>query len=63
MLLDLDTLDATRRAWIAQLLDDKMSALLGVVGDGQVEVRLFASKGRVRKDPIVLLNSGPSAMV
>lgn len=48
--------------WIAQLTDPEVVSL--VEGrSGQVEIRLFANKGKVRKVPTILLNAGPQEMV
>lgn len=50
-------------AWIGQLLDPRLVDLLRVAGDGQVDIRLSASRGRVRANPVITLNGGPSDMV
>lgn len=48
------------RAWVRQLLDLDLPES---TFEGQVEVRLYANKGKVRKNPTVVLNGGPSEMV
>ena len=47
-------------AWGEQLND--LTDLLERVADGQVEVRLYANRGKVRKHPIIVLNGGPQEM-
>jgi hypothetical protein len=47
-------------AWGEQL--NAIRDLLERVADGQVEVRLYANRGKVRKHPIVVLNGGPQEM-
>lgn len=49
------------RSWVAQLLDPSITSLV-VDRDGQIEVRLYANRGKVRKTPMVVLNGGPSEM-
>ena len=46
-------------AWARQLLD--LAYLLE--GDGQVEIRVYANRGKVRKAPMVILNGGPQENV
>jgi hypothetical protein len=41
---------------------DSISDLIERVAGGQVEVRLYASRGKVRKHPLVVLNGGPQEM-
>lgn len=45
-------------AWIAQLLDPQFIALMRAVPYDRIDVRLAASKGRVSKLPMVVLNGG-----
>ena len=49
-------------AWIAQLLTDDMARLV-TDRDGQIEVRLYANRGKVRKHPTILLNAGPQNLI
>ncbi len=52
------------QGWVRSLLDVGLLDLLRDAGDRQVEVRLYASKGRVRLRPAVLIDvSGQHAMV
>lgn len=50
-------------AWCAQLLSPEVISLLHQYPSAQVDVRLSASKGRVRRNPVVIFNAGPSDMV
>lgn len=45
-------------SWIAQLLDPQFLALMKAVPYDRVDIRLAASKGRVSKAPVVVLNGG-----
>lgn len=47
--------------WVRQLATPLIEE--AIAEGGQVEVRLFANKGQVRKDPVIVLNAGPSSMV
>lgn len=51
------------RAWISQLLSPEITALLAVAGDGQIDVKLSAAKGKVRMRPAIVVNGGPQSMV
>lgn len=48
------------QAWIKQLLDPKFLALMENIPYDQIDIKLSASKGRVRRRPIVILNGGPT---
>lgn len=50
------------RAWIRQLLQPELVRLLSDAEERQVEVRLIANRGRVRRRPAILLDSGPMDM-
>lgn len=50
------------QAWVRQLLDMD-PGVLKAGEDGQIEVRLYANRGKVRKQPMVVLNGGPVEMV
>ena len=50
-------------AWVRQLLDPGFLAMLRAVPVEQVDVRLSASRGRVRARPVVILNGGPADLV
>lgn len=45
--------------WISQLLNPDFIALLSVCPLEKIDVRLAASKGRVSKSPMVVINGGP----
>lgn len=49
--------------WLRQLLDDETLELLRLAGDRQVDVHLSATRGRVRRRPVVQFNAGPQEMV
>ncbi len=50
------------RTWLHRLTTD--AVIMGAIrSGGQVEVRLFCHRGEVRKDPVVVLNAGPSTSV
>lgn len=51
------------RAWVEQLLDPEVTRLFDVFPDAQIDIRLSASKGRVRRRPMITLNGGPVEMV
>lgn len=51
------------RAWIAQLLSPEVVAVVSAFPDGQVDVKLSASKGKVRARPTIVLGGGPQSMV
>lgn len=48
------------KAWITQLLK---YAPLVANHEGQVEIRLFAHKGKVKAHPTIILNGGPQEMI
>jgi hypothetical protein len=47
-------------AWIKQLLDPQFLKLMQNIPYDQIDIKLSASKGRVRRRPIVILNGGPT---
>lgn len=51
------------QAWVRQILSPTFVRMLEVVADGQIEIRLFANRGKVRKEPVIILNAGPSENV
>lgn len=51
------------RAWIEQLLEPEVTRLFDVFPDGQIDVRLTASKGKVRRRPTIIVNGGPVEMI
>ena len=59
----LDTLPPIVRAWILQLTSPEMTAMLAAQPDAQIDVRLSASRGKVRRRPVITLNGGPSDQV
>lgn len=48
------------QAWVKQLLDPDFLELMKTIPYDQVDVKLSASKGRVRRRPVVILNGGPT---
>lgn len=48
------------QAWVKQLLDADPGVLSH---DGQIEIRLYANHGKVRKQPMIVLNGGPVEMI
>jgi hypothetical protein len=44
--------------WIEQLLSPEFSAMLEAIPYEQIDVRLSASKGKARKNPVIILNGG-----
>lgn len=46
--------------WVRQLLDPYFLELMKKIPYDQIDVRLSASKGRVRRRPVVILNGGPT---
>lgn len=51
------------RAWVEQLCDPATVALLEAAGDANVDVRLSAAKGKVRRRPVVTVGGGPGELV
>ncbi len=51
------------QSWVRQLLDPDLLSMLRDVGERQVEVRLVANRGRVRRRPAVLLDAGSQEML
>jgi hypothetical protein len=45
-------------SWVGQILDPEIQDLVER-SNGQIEVRLFANAGKVRKRPMILLHAGP----
>lgn len=58
-----DAVPAYVQAWVRQLLDEAFLTQLRSAGTRQVEVRLVAHKGRVRRRPGLLVDLGPQEMV
>ena len=48
------------KAWVRQLLDPEFVALVCALPGDQIDVRLGASRGKVRRRPVVVLNGGPA---
>lgn len=47
------------QGWVRSLLDPELLSVLTEAGpDAQIEVRLYVSRGRIRRRPAVLLNAG-----
>lgn len=51
------------RGWLEQLLDPEFVALVRALPVETIDVRLGASRGRVRRRPVVILNGGPAEYV
>lgn len=51
------------RAWIEQLLEPEVTRLFDVFPDAQIDVRLSASRGKVRRHPTITVNGGPMEMI
>jgi hypothetical protein len=51
------------QAWVRQLLSPEIVQIVAEKGAGQIEVRLVANHGRVRRQPTVLLNAGNNELV
>lgn len=46
------------KGWVRSLLDPELMAVLRAAGDRQIEVRLLASRGRIRRRPALLFDTG-----
>jgi hypothetical protein len=46
-------------AFVRQLLEPEFVELVRLAGDRQVDVRLSASGGRVRRRPVISFDAGP----
>lgn len=51
------------RQWIAQILDPETLELLRHGTDRQVDLRLSANAGKVRRRPVVAFDAGPQEYV
>ena len=51
------------RTWIEQLLEPEITRLFDVFPDAQIDVKLTASKGKVRRYPSITINGGPVEMI
>lgn len=51
------------QGWVRQLLDPDFIRLIDEMGTRQIDVRLSASRGKIRENPMIVLNGGPQAMV
>jgi hypothetical protein len=58
-----DTVPPIVRAWVAQLCDPQTVALLEAAEGSNVDVRLSAAKGKVRRQPVVTIGGGPGELV
>lgn len=50
-------------AWVRQLLDPQFVALVRGLPVDRIDVKLGASKGKVTRQPTVVLNGGPQEMI
>lgn len=57
----MDDLPPLLKAWVEQLLSPDVVAVVRAFPDGQVDVRLSASRGKVRARPTVVVNGGPQS--
>lgn len=48
-------------AWIAQLLDPQFLELMRHIPYDRLDVQLAASRGRVSREPVIVLNGGSTA--
>lgn len=51
------------RAWIEQLLEPEITRLFDVFPEDQIDIRLSASRGKVRRRPSITVNGGPMEMI
>lgn len=51
------------RGWIEQLLEPEVTRLFDVFPEAQIDVRLSASKGKIRRKPTITINGGPTEMI
>lgn len=58
-----DEIPAVLQAFIRQLLDPEVVELVRVAGNRPVEIRLYANRGNVRRQPMLLLNGGSVELV
>jgi len=61
--VDLPEVPPIVQAWILQLTDPTFLAMMRTWPAEQVDVRLTASRGRVRRLPEIVFNGGPQEMV
>jgi DNA repair exonuclease SbcCD ATPase subunit len=48
------------RAWVAQLCEPDMLEILQKMSHEQIDIKLSAARGKVRRKPIVVFNGGPN---
>lgn len=58
-----DDLPPAIAAWVRQLLDPQFVALVRGLQVERIDVKLGASKGKVNRQPTIILNGGPQEMV
>lgn len=58
-----DDLPPIIAAWVRQLLAPEFVALVRTLPVDRIDVKLGASKGKVTRQPTVVLNGGPQDMV
>ena len=51
------------QAWIKQLLDPKFVSMMRSLDAEQLDIKLSSSKGKIRKNPVVIINGGPQNFV
>lgn len=61
--LDRPEIPPVVEAWVRQLLDPQFLALMRAWPAEQIDVRLTASRGRVRRNPEIVFNGGPQEMI
>lgn len=50
-------------AWVRQLLSPEFVALVRTLPVDRIDVKLSASRGKVARQPTIVLNGGPQDMV
>jgi hypothetical protein len=51
------------QGWVKQLLDPAFVSMVDALPIDQIDVKLSASKGKIRGNPMVVLNGGPQQLV
>lgn len=60
---DLPEIPPIVQAWVLQLTDPSFLALMRTWPAEQVDVKLTASRGRVRRRPEIVFNGGPQDLI
>ena len=51
------------QGWVKQLLDPTFIAMVNALNVDQIDVKLSSSKGKIRGNPMVVLNGGPQQLI